>query len=443
MAFFDITKNSIDRVIKSKIKYENSFQKLSALIHSIFIDYQFINIFEEPSNVPGFAPSLRDLPPNQFISKDWIKEPNLIYLQYRMKGKPGQFFYLTIQSSLSTLSSTSSSSSSMNTSEDEEILVTFTQKKGKTNTLKFLSNLYYDNITKKYKEENLEELIEMIEKLIQSVVDFQIKSTSQPIESCCMRYKEISSVPSVSTSGINVPCVGATGVGGFRNKENFTSSYTPTSPYSTPFASSASSGISSTSAPVCSLNLNKIDLDPFKIQPKDTKPGEVSVGKNDLFPISGKSVGDPDGGSLIGPSHSIFNNPSFEPSSPNQGLPSPSSFLSPPQPNPSTNRSKSSSNEDWVIVDPYNLDGTQPSSSGDFGYQNPFPDDSSIGQLPNPRFDPLLPPELNNDPLAMGGRGGRGQGRGGRGDPGRGRGSGRGLYFGEPGNDHFRPPGWN
>jgi hypothetical protein len=80
---------------------------------------------------------------------------------------------------------------------------------------------------------------------------------------------------------------------------------------------------------------------------------------------------------------------------------------------------------------------------GGEGAGGAFPGSSGL-RLPQPRFDPFMPPlgpggDLSGGP-GLGGRGGRGVlPAGGRGVGGRG---GRGLFPGEPNHDHLQPPGW-
>ena len=69
------------------------YESLILLLHCFLIDAEFICVYEQPNSVPGFAPSLKDLPKNMFLPMGWRNGYGIIY---KHKLKPGQHYILKV-----------------------------------------------------------------------------------------------------------------------------------------------------------------------------------------------------------------------------------------------------------------------------------------------------------------------------------------------------------
>jgi hypothetical protein len=94
---------------------KNAFEYAVCFLNAVLLDFEFILVAENPSDIPGFAPSIRgnlqnslslfvvyssniivDLPKAEFLPTNWNNQDDTTTLLYKHKKAPGKIFSFTV-----------------------------------------------------------------------------------------------------------------------------------------------------------------------------------------------------------------------------------------------------------------------------------------------------------------------------------------------------------
>ena len=82
------------------IQLKCSQELLFLAVHSILLhspDFNLTAVYEQPSTVPGFASSMKDIPTSRLIWEGWNNDTSAISCLYKCKHKPGKLFVLNVR----------------------------------------------------------------------------------------------------------------------------------------------------------------------------------------------------------------------------------------------------------------------------------------------------------------------------------------------------------
>ena len=86
----------LQRISKSRFIPKNSYEAIVGITNAICLENQFYLIVEQPSDIPGFAPSVKELPATEFLPMNWNVENQSTILSYKNRRKTGKTFTLSV-----------------------------------------------------------------------------------------------------------------------------------------------------------------------------------------------------------------------------------------------------------------------------------------------------------------------------------------------------------
>lgn len=92
----NICTNAVRRVTDSRVSVQSRQESLVLLIHGFFLECGFVNIYEEPSNDPRFAPTIKEIPRTSFIASGWNADVLSYRLMYKNKKRIGKQYILNV-----------------------------------------------------------------------------------------------------------------------------------------------------------------------------------------------------------------------------------------------------------------------------------------------------------------------------------------------------------
>jgi len=249
----------------------NDLEVLIAAIHYFLLNKSFICIYEQPNSVPGFAPSLRDLPKETFLPENWNSTSDgIIRILYKHSLKAGKIFQLMCKSS----------------GGNQVLNVVFQEKKGNSLTIDLnITDFYVQNNGVDARNLiNLQTLEDMVQTKIHNFISpplsLQNPNLTSTSSSSYPSYPNLTQSPSTHLPTSYTP--------NYNNNNNNTNNinhhlYNPSNP----------------------ISIGSNDLDPF---------GSIYIGPSSSTASTGNVRIGPYGSNQMGPDHPIFSQPSPSPS---------------------------------------------------------------------------------------------------------------------------------